>query len=202
MRVYIDITYEVIFNFLAGSINLICVPLGCMISGALTQPFGRKPSMIALTFPFIMAWLLFHYAATVAELYVALAICGLCGGLLEAPVSSLCVISIVHPGNAYGKYLSQKILVARGFQQCTFYNISRTRHSIAGVDVRRRNHSTPSPRSARRLIFRDGHTGVHIAIYPGELFTLEDSRTSQHRRTRRRVNIAVTHSGKSSLAHK
>jgi len=71
-----------------GSINLICVPLGCMISGTITQPFGRKPSMIALTLPFILAWLLFHYASTVTELYLALALCGLCGGLLEAPVST------------------------------------------------------------------------------------------------------------------
>ncbi|XP_027847186.2 facilitated trehalose transporter Tret1 [Aphis gossypii] len=69
-----------------SSINLICVPLGCMISGTITQPFGRKPSMIALTLPFILAWLLFHYASTVTELYLALALCGLCGGLLEAPV--------------------------------------------------------------------------------------------------------------------
>lgn len=72
---------------LLGSINLICVPLGCIASGTLTQPFGRKPSMIALTLPFILAWLLFHFASTVTELYLALALCGLCGGLLEAPVS-------------------------------------------------------------------------------------------------------------------
>ncbi|XP_050428169.1 facilitated trehalose transporter Tret1-like [Adelges cooleyi] len=69
-----------------SSINLICVPLGCIMSGALTQPFGRKPSMVMLNLPFIMAWLLFHNASTVVELYLALAICGLCGGLLEAPV--------------------------------------------------------------------------------------------------------------------
>jgi len=59
-----------------------------MISGTITQPFGRKPSMIALTLPFILAWLLFHYASTVTQLYLALALCGLCGGLLEAPVST------------------------------------------------------------------------------------------------------------------
>lgn len=44
--------------------------------------------MIALTLPFILAWLLFYYAASVTELYLALALCGLCGGLLEAPVST------------------------------------------------------------------------------------------------------------------
>jgi len=60
-----------------------------MVSGTLTQPFGRKPSMMALTLPFIIAWFLFHFASTVLELYLALALCGLCGGLLEAPVSYL-----------------------------------------------------------------------------------------------------------------
>ncbi|XP_050536089.1 facilitated trehalose transporter Tret1-like isoform X2 [Daktulosphaira vitifoliae] len=69
-----------------SSINLICVPLGCLMSGTLTQPFGRKRSMVMLNLPFIVAWLLFHNASTVLELYLALGLCGLCGGLLEAPV--------------------------------------------------------------------------------------------------------------------
>ncbi|XP_050536081.1 facilitated trehalose transporter Tret1-like isoform X2 [Daktulosphaira vitifoliae] len=69
-----------------SSINLICVPLGCLMSGTLTQPFGRKRSMVMLNLPFIVAWLLFHNASTVLELYLAVALCGMCGGLLEAPV--------------------------------------------------------------------------------------------------------------------
>ena len=32
-------------NFFAGSINLICVPLGCLFSGLLTQPIGKRKAM-------------------------------------------------------------------------------------------------------------------------------------------------------------
>lgn len=69
-----------------SSINLICVPLGCFLSGTLTQPVGRKRSMIAVNIPFIVAWVMFHYASNVGMLYASLVLTGLSGGLLEAPV--------------------------------------------------------------------------------------------------------------------
>ncbi|GLH13584.1 Facilitated trehalose transporter Tret1 [Gryllus bimaculatus] len=70
----------------AGSINLICVPVGCLASGPLTQPIGRKRSMQFINLPFIAAWLVFHFASSLAELYLALVLVGLAGGLMEAPV--------------------------------------------------------------------------------------------------------------------
>ncbi|XP_063242433.1 facilitated trehalose transporter Tret1-like [Bacillus rossius redtenbacheri] len=69
-----------------SSINLICVPVGCMVSGVLTQPLGRKRSMMLVNIPFLIAWLMFHYASSVAMLYTSLVLTGLGGGLLEAPV--------------------------------------------------------------------------------------------------------------------
>ncbi|XP_075211824.1 facilitated trehalose transporter Tret1-like isoform X1 [Lycorma delicatula] len=69
-----------------SSINLICVPLGCILSGILTQPFGRKPSMMAINIPFMFAWLIYHYATSVGMLYAAVALTGFSGGVLEAPV--------------------------------------------------------------------------------------------------------------------
>ncbi|XP_067006167.2 facilitated trehalose transporter Tret1 [Anabrus simplex] len=69
-----------------SSINLICVPLGCLVSGAVTQPLGRKKAMIFINLPFVAAWLMFHYAESLALLYCALALTGFSGGLLEAPV--------------------------------------------------------------------------------------------------------------------
>lgn len=72
--------------FCAGSINLICVPIGCFISGAVTQPLGRKRSMMALNLPFFTVWLLYYNATDVITLYIALIISGLAGGLHEAPV--------------------------------------------------------------------------------------------------------------------
>ncbi|KAL1116409.1 hypothetical protein AAG570_004883 [Ranatra chinensis] len=69
-----------------SSINLLCVPIGCVLSGLVTQPLGRKPSMLALNVPFVCAWLIYRWCASVGTLYAALAITGLTGGLLEAPV--------------------------------------------------------------------------------------------------------------------
>jgi MFS family permease len=74
-------------NYVAGSINLICVPLGSLLSGSLTQSIGRKRSMILVNVPFIVAWVVFHYANSVGMLYASLVLTGLGGGLLEAPVS-------------------------------------------------------------------------------------------------------------------
>lgn len=71
----------------SGSINLICVPVGSLLSGVLTQPFGRKPSMIVLNLPFIGAWLVYHFANSVGMLYAALVLTGFSGGVMEAPVS-------------------------------------------------------------------------------------------------------------------
>ncbi|KAK6622135.1 hypothetical protein RUM44_001942 [Polyplax serrata] len=69
-----------------SSINLISVPLGCLISGVVTQPFGRKRSMQALTIPFLITWIMFYFADSVGMLYASLALTGLAGGLLEAPI--------------------------------------------------------------------------------------------------------------------
>ncbi|XP_058447288.1 uncharacterized protein LOC131427791 [Malaya genurostris] len=69
-----------------SSINLICVPLGCVFSGMLTQPIGRRRAMQIVNIPMLIAWLLFHFAEDVHFLYCGLALAGFSGGLSEAPV--------------------------------------------------------------------------------------------------------------------
>lgn len=71
----------------SGSVNLLCVPLGCLLSGYVTQPFGRRRSMQFVTGPFLAAWLIFQYATKSWHVFLALCITGFSGGLLEAPVS-------------------------------------------------------------------------------------------------------------------
>ncbi|KAH8359792.1 hypothetical protein KR093_008883, partial [Drosophila rubida] len=71
---------------LAGSINLICVPLGCLFSGMLTQPLGKRRAMQFVNLPILAAWLMFHFATRTEHLYAALCLAGLGGGLMEAPV--------------------------------------------------------------------------------------------------------------------
>ncbi|TMW51385.1 hypothetical protein DOY81_003509 [Sarcophaga bullata] len=69
-----------------SSINLICVPLGCLFSGLLTQPLGKKRAMQFVNLPILASWLLFHFSTKTEHLYAALCLSGLGGGLMEAPV--------------------------------------------------------------------------------------------------------------------
>ncbi|XP_069669485.1 facilitated trehalose transporter Tret1-like [Periplaneta americana] len=69
-----------------SSINLICVPVGGLVSGAITQSLGRKKAMMLVNIPIIVAWIMFHYASNVGMLYACLVLTGTGGGLLEAPI--------------------------------------------------------------------------------------------------------------------
>ncbi|KAF5288898.1 hypothetical protein FQA39_LY03777 [Lamprigera yunnana] len=69
-----------------GSINLMCVPIGCLVSGVATDPIGRKKSMQLINVPFIICWIIFYFAAEVWHIYLGLAVGGFFGGLVEAPI--------------------------------------------------------------------------------------------------------------------
>lgn len=74
-----------IFSFI-GSLNLFLVPIGCLVSGPLSEYLGKKRTMMLTNIPFVIAWLIFYYSSNPAMLFTALAMTGLTGGLLEAPV--------------------------------------------------------------------------------------------------------------------
>lgn len=80
----IDITTEEVSWI--GAILMICVPLGCTVSGVLSQSVGRKRAMQMINIPLSIAWLLFYVSTQVWHIMVALCIAGLMGGILEAPV--------------------------------------------------------------------------------------------------------------------
>nr|XP_014091416.1 facilitated trehalose transporter Tret1-2 homolog isoform X1 [Bactrocera oleae] len=69
-----------------SSINLICVPLGCLFSGVLSQPIGKRRAMQLVNIPILASWLLFHFSTRTEHLYAALCLSGMGGGLMEAPV--------------------------------------------------------------------------------------------------------------------
>nr|XP_023016951.1 facilitated trehalose transporter Tret1-like isoform X1 [Leptinotarsa decemlineata] len=69
-----------------GSINLICAPLGCLMSGSLTHLLGRRMTMQLVNIPILTAWFLFYFSTDVWHIFLASCITGLSGGLLEAPV--------------------------------------------------------------------------------------------------------------------
>lgn len=69
-----------------SSINLICVPLGCIFSGSFATLIGRRRAMQLVNVPMFISWIIFYYSQHVDHLYVALCISGFTGGMLEAPV--------------------------------------------------------------------------------------------------------------------
>ncbi|XP_034098796.2 LOW QUALITY PROTEIN: solute carrier family 2, facilitated glucose transporter member 6-like [Drosophila albomicans] len=69
-----------------SSINLICMPLGCLFSGMFAQYLGKRRAMQLINLPMLAAWLLFHYASCTEHMYVALCFVGIGGGLMEAAV--------------------------------------------------------------------------------------------------------------------
>ncbi|CAG7718425.1 unnamed protein product [Allacma fusca] len=68
------------------------VALGALISGPVTgfcvERFGRKTTMLLLSAPFVLGWLLITYAESVAMIYAGRLVTGFCGGAfsLAAPV--------------------------------------------------------------------------------------------------------------------
>lgn len=62
------------------------MPLGGFVSGPVSQRLGRRRTMMISTVPFVVAWFIFYYAKNADMLFIAQALTGLTGGLLEAPV--------------------------------------------------------------------------------------------------------------------
>ncbi|KAF5288901.1 hypothetical protein FQA39_LY03780 [Lamprigera yunnana] len=71
-----------------GSIGLLTVPVGGLLSGIVMQPFGRKRIMQLITIPFIFCWIIFYFSNKLWHIYLSLALVGFFGGLVEAPFSA------------------------------------------------------------------------------------------------------------------
>ncbi|XP_063979290.1 facilitated trehalose transporter Tret1-like isoform X2 [Diachasmimorpha longicaudata] len=69
-----------------SSINLFAVPLGCLVSGPISQYLGRRKTMLISNIPFVASWIILHYSTNAPMLFIALSLTGLTGGLTEAPV--------------------------------------------------------------------------------------------------------------------
>lgn len=69
-----------------GSVGFICTPIGCLLSGYVTEPLGRKNAMLLLNIPHIVAWIILHFAGSVTEMYIGAILMGLGTGFMEAPV--------------------------------------------------------------------------------------------------------------------
>lgn len=62
-----------------SSINLICVPLGCVFSGSFTSILGRRKAMQLVCVPIFASWVIIYYAQSVVHLYIASCLSGFTG---------------------------------------------------------------------------------------------------------------------------
>lgn len=79
-----------------GSIVFLTQPLGAIASGWVTEAIGRKHAMLLVNVPHLIAWLMFYFASTVTEMFVAGVLLGLGVGLMESPILTY-VGEISHP---------------------------------------------------------------------------------------------------------
>lgn len=85
IRIYIFIFIYNIYIYI-GSIAYICQPLGSILSGWVSEPLGRKKAMILVNIPHIIAWIMFYFASSLAEMYIGAILLGFGVGFMEAPI--------------------------------------------------------------------------------------------------------------------
>ncbi|XP_043281985.1 facilitated trehalose transporter Tret1-like isoform X2 [Venturia canescens] len=73
-------------GFDVDSITLFAGPLGCLVSGPISEFMGRKKAMLISNIPYTISWILLYYAATPTMLYIPMALGGFIGGLIEGPI--------------------------------------------------------------------------------------------------------------------
>lgn len=76
------------FKFSAGSINYLFKLVGGLVSGWLTEPLGRKKSLLIVNIPHLIGWILLFNSSTLVEIFIVNAIFGIGAGLTRSPCSS------------------------------------------------------------------------------------------------------------------
>ncbi|XP_014217403.1 facilitated trehalose transporter Tret1-like [Copidosoma floridanum] len=66
-----------------GSMNYFSTPLGAMAGGALAQRLGRRNTLLLLTIPYFISWMLISYSSTVNEILIAFIVIGTAGGIVD-----------------------------------------------------------------------------------------------------------------------
>lgn len=79
-----------------GSMVFLTQPIGAIASGWITEAIGRKRAMLLVNVPHITAWLMFYFASSLTDMFVANVLLGLGIGLMESPILTY-VGEISHP---------------------------------------------------------------------------------------------------------
>lgn len=68
-----------------GSLHYVIEPLASILSAIVTDPLGRKRTMMLANIPLIIGWFMMYNATSVTEIFVANLMHGLANGLMESP---------------------------------------------------------------------------------------------------------------------
>ncbi|XP_031342715.1 facilitated trehalose transporter Tret1-like [Photinus pyralis] len=71
-----------------GSISMLTLLVGCIGSGFVTQPIGRKRSMQFVTIPYVSCWVGYYFSTKIWHLYIVLMVMGFFSGLVEGPFNT------------------------------------------------------------------------------------------------------------------
>ncbi|KAK9886078.1 hypothetical protein WA026_014863 [Henosepilachna vigintioctopunctata] len=69
-----------------GSVNLVLIPVGCILSGIITKPLGRRRALQLINIPFFICWITYYFSTEVWHILAALSVTGFVGGLKVTPV--------------------------------------------------------------------------------------------------------------------
>lgn len=77
-------------SILLASISYAAQPLGCFLTGILSDSIGRRKTMMLVNIPFIIAWLMLAHANSVVVVGIAFVMHGIGIGLMFAPCLTYC----------------------------------------------------------------------------------------------------------------
>ncbi|KAB0797814.1 hypothetical protein PPYR_08807 [Photinus pyralis] len=97
-----------------GSIFMASVPLGSLFSGVTSNYLGRRRSLQLVAIPFILCWVVLYYSTQIWQVYTALCVLGLFGGLIEAPFAAY-VSETTEPGVRGALSTMTNVAVAIGY---------------------------------------------------------------------------------------
>lgn len=69
-----------------GSVGYIFEPLGSVLSALITDPLGRKRTMLIVNIPLAVAWFIMYQASNFTQIITANILLGLGVGLMETPI--------------------------------------------------------------------------------------------------------------------
>lgn len=74
-----------IFSNFPASLSSLSTPIGCLLSGYMSDNFGRKLTLLITEIPLILGWIMIACASNIEMIYIGRLLTGLGSGMVGAP---------------------------------------------------------------------------------------------------------------------